>query len=176
MNHLKEIKNLQYPYYPIKLWMDSLIFLTLFSAIVLGAIFNNNQPFGIILALCLVGLAGRNFKKRIKNLRRNLNKQPALELTDDYLFDHINNIKIRWSNIIKADIISIRGNTFVRFILRDNKKYSDQLEGLHSKIMYNLPDPENLHIKTELSMIKGKNEEIYNQIDKFHQAKKLYNF
>ena len=176
VNHLKEIKNLQYPYYPIKLWIDSLIFLTLFSVLLFGTIIHKNQPFGIILAIFLIGLAGRNFKKRIKNLYRNFKKQPALVLTDDYLFDHINNIKICWSNIVTIDIISIRGNTFVRYILRDKKKYSEQLEGLYTKIMFNFPDPDSLSIKTELSLIKGKNEEIYNQIYKFYQEKKRYNF
>jgi hypothetical protein len=170
---LKELKNLQYPYYPIKLWIDSLIFLTLFSAVVFFTILHKNQPFGIILAIFLIALVARNLKKSIKNLYRNLRKKPALELTDDYLFDHINNIKIHWSNIVAIDTISIRGNTFVRYILRDKKKYSEQLEGLYAKITFNFPDPENLSIKTELSLIKGKNEEIYNQIYKFYQVKKI---
>ena len=168
---MQVIKSLQYPYYPIKLWIDSLIFLTLFSALVLSNILHKNQPFGIILAIFLIGLASINFKKTIKNLYRNLRKQPALELTNDYLFDHINNIKIRWSNIVQIDIISIRGNTFVRFILRDKKKYSEQLKGLYARIMFNFPDPDNLSIKTELSLIKGNNEEIYNEIYKFYQEK-----
>ena len=170
---MKEIKNLQYPYYPIKLWIDSLIFSTLFSALVLFSILHKNQPFGIILAIFLIGLAGRNFKKRIKNLYRNFKKQPALVLTDEYLFDHINNIKICWSNIVTIDTISIRGNTFARYILRDKKEYSEQLKGLYTQIMFSFPDPDNLSIKTELSLIKGKNEEIYNQIYKFYQEKKL---
>lgn len=153
---MKEIKNLQFPYYSTKLLIDSLIFLTLFSALLLGTILHKNQPFGIFLAIFLLGLAGRNFKKRIKNLFRNFKKQPALVLTDEYLFDHINNIKIHWSNIVAMDTTSIRGNTFVRYILRDNKKYSEQLDGLYAKILFDFPDPDNLSIKTELSLIKGK--------------------
>ncbi|SFD07412.1 STM3941 family protein [Flavobacterium phragmitis] len=165
-----------YPYFALKLWADSLLFLIIFSGWILLFALSNNQPLGIIIALILLTITGRYFRKTIKNLYRNLKKLPALELTDDYLIDHVNDIKIRWSYIIKADQISIRGNTFVRFILRDKEKYSEQLKGLLAKIMLKLPDPNNLAIKIELSLVKGKNEEIYNQIYKIFQERKLYNF
>ncbi|AWK04361.1 hypothetical protein HYN56_08970 [Flavobacterium crocinum] len=137
---------------------------------------SNNQPLGIIASLIVLTITGKHFRKTIKNLYRNLKKLPALELTDDYLIDHINDIKIRWSYISKADLISLRGNSFVRFILRDKEKYSEQLKGLLSKIMFKFTNPDNLAIKTELSLVKGKNEEIYSQIYKIIQEKKLYNF
>lgn len=170
------MNNLQYSYFPTKLWVDSLLFLIVFSGLTLLFILSSNQPLGIIIALILLIVTGRHFRKTIKNLYRNFKKLPALELTEDYFIDHINDVKIRWTYIIKVDLISLRGNTFVRFILRDKEKFSKQLKGLLAKIMFKLPDPDNLAIKTELSLLKGKNEDIYNQIYKCFQEKKLYNF
>jgi hypothetical protein len=69
-------------------------------------------------------------------------------------------------------MISVRGNTYVNFDLRDKKSYYKQLDGAIQKILFKLPDPDEISIKTEISLIKGKNEEIYQRIYKFHQSKK----
>ena len=111
-----------------------------------------------------------------KNLYRSLKNQPAIELNEAYFFDHINNIKIYWHNIDKLSVISIRGNTYVNFILKDKNEYAKQLNGFLSKILFKLPDPEEIATKTEISLVRGKNEDIYNSIYKFREAKKLYNF
>lgn len=170
------MNNLQYPYYAFKLWIDSLVFLLIFSGMILLFLLANNQPLGIIAALILLAITSNHFRKTTKNLYRNLKKQPALELTDGYLFDHINNIKIYWHNIDKLGIITIKENTYVNFILRDKTEYSKQLDGFLSKILFKLPDPEELSTKIEISLIKGRNEDIYNSICKFRETKKLYNF
>jgi len=170
------VNNVLYPYYSIKLWTDSAIFMIFTFSLILLTLFSNNQPFGIILAFFLIVLTKNRIKRTIKNLYRNLKNQPAIELTGAYFFDHINNIKIYWHNIDKLSVISIRGNTYVNFILKDKDEYAKQLDGFLSKILFKLPNPEEIAIKTEISLVKGRNEDIYNSIYKFREAKKLYNF
>ncbi|GGE97470.1 STM3941 family protein [Flavobacterium limi] len=165
--------NLLYPYYSIKLWLDSVIFLIIAFSLILLTLFNSNQPFGIILAFFLIILTKYPIQKTIKNLYRSLKNQPAIELTEAYFFDHINNIKIYWHNIDKLSVISIRGNTYVNFILKDNNEYAKQLNGFLPKILFKLPDPEEIATKTEISLVKGRKEDIYNSICKFREAKKL---
>lgn len=170
------MSNLLYPYYSIKLWLDSIIFLIISISLILLTLFSNNQPFGIILAFFLFFLLRNNIKKTVKNLYRNLKKESAIELTEEYFFDHINDIKIYWCNIDRLGKISIRGNTYVNFILKDKNEYAAQLDGFLAKILFKLPDPEEISTKTELSLVKGKNEDIYTSICKFREANKLYNF
>ncbi len=164
----------KFAFSPLKLWADSLTFLIIFSSLILGTFFSINQPFGIILSLSLLGVLAISLKKTIRNLYRNLKKQPAIKLTEEYFFDHINNIKIYWHNIIKINMISPHGNTYVAFILKDKKKYSEQLESVLERILFRIPDPDEMAIKTELSLVKGKNTEIYELINKFHQSKKEF--
>ncbi|MEL1253267.1 hypothetical protein AAEO57_05760 [Flavobacterium sp. DGU38] len=167
------MNNLLYPYYSLKLWLDSVIFLVISFSLILLTLFNSNQPFGIILAFFLIILTKNRVQKTIKNLYRSLKNQPAIELTEAYFFDHINNIKIYWHNIDKLSVISIRGNTYANFILKDKNEYAKQLNGFLSKILFKLPDPEGIATKTEISLVKGRNEDIYNSICKFREAKKL---
>lgn len=161
----------QRPYYPIKLWADSLQILIIFSLLTLGTFFSSNQPFGIILGILIGGIGAKYFKKTIKNLSRNIKKQPAIELTEECFFDHINNTKIYWNNITKIQRVTLKTSTYVVFILRDKKSYSKQLDGFVSRLLFNLPDPDEISVKTELSLVKGRNEDIYDQIYKFHKRK-----
>jgi hypothetical protein len=169
---MSELKNNQLPYYPIKLWIDSTITIIILISSILIFAMHDNQPFGLILGLTVWGIGGKHLSKTIKNLYRNINNKPAIELTEDYFFDHINNIKIYWNNIRAINMISVRGNTYVNFDLRDKKSYYKQLDGAIQKILFKLPDPDEISVKTEISLIKGKNEEIYQRIYKFHQSKK----
>ncbi|RYJ36956.1 hypothetical protein NU08_4065 [Flavobacterium anhuiense] len=60
--------------------------------------------------------------------------------------------------------------------MKDKNEYAAQLDGFLAKILFKLPGPEEISTKTELSLVKGKNEDIYTSICKFRESNKLYNF
>lgn len=165
-------QNFQFYYYPIKLWIDSIMTIIMFISLTLIFLINKNQPFGIVITLFIWFIGRNHFLKTIKNLNRILNKKPAIELTDDYFYDHINNIKIYWKNINKTSLISIKSNTYICFDLKDIKSYIIQSKSILDNFLFkiNLYDEE-LFVKTEISLVKGKNEEIFNKISTFHKIK-----
>ncbi|ESU20194.1 hypothetical protein FEDK69T_30470 [Flavobacterium enshiense DK69] len=171
-NFMNEQQNNQFHYYPIKLWVDSTITIIIFISFTLLLVINKNQPFGVIIALLIWIFFGSHFFKTINNLKRHINNKPAIELTDGYFFDHINNIKIYWKNIKKINLIEIRGNTYIGFDLKDVNSYVIQSTSLMTKFLFKLKlQPEKLLAKTEISLVKGKNEEIIEEINKFYQYK-----
>lgn len=165
-------KNYQFSYYPIKLWIDSMITIIIFISSTLIFLINNNQPFGILITLIIWFIGRNHFLKTIKNLNRILNKKPAIELTDEYFFDHINNIKIYWKNINKISLISIKSNTYICFNLKDIKSYIIQSKSFLNNFLFkiNLYNEEKF-VKTEISLVEGKNEDIFNKISTFHKIK-----
>jgi hypothetical protein len=131
--------------------------------------FDSNQPFGIILIIVLWLIGGYHFANTLRNLCRSLNKKPSIELTESYIFDNINNIKIYWKNVGKINMLHIKGNSYVNFDLIDRSLYYRQLKNPISRILFKLPDPDGISIKTEISLVKGKNEDIYETIYNYHK-------
>lgn len=90
-------------------------------------------------------------------------------MTESYIFDYINNIKIYWKNVRKINILDIKGNSYVNFDLIDRSLYYKQLKNPISRILFKLPDPDGISIKIEISLVKGKNEDIYETIYTYHK-------
>ena len=166
---MTEQTKIQFSYYLLKLWIEYMITIVIFTSITLILVFDSNQPFGIIIAI-VIWLIGRyHFINTLRNLNRSLNKKPSLEVTDSYIFDYINNIKIYWKNVRKINILHIKGNSYVNFDLIDKSLYYKQLKNPISRILFKLPDPDGISVKTEISLVKGKNEDIYEKIYNYHK-------
>jgi hypothetical protein len=163
-----EQTKIQFSYYLLKLWIDSTVTIILFTCAFLVLVFEK-QPFGIILII-VIWLIGRyHFADTFRNLSRSLNKKPSIELTEEYIFDYINNKKIYWKNVKSVSKIHVKGNSYVVFDLIDKSLYYKQLKDPISKILFKLPDPDGISVKTEISLVQGKNENIYESIYTYHK-------
>lgn len=160
----------QFSYYPINLWIDSITFLFIYIGYSI-LLLTDKRPFFIIVGIIFVSVLWKSFQNIIKNLYRNILNKPAIELTEEYFIDHVNNAKINWKNIKKMNMINLQGHVYVNFDLKDRESYFKQIDNPIKKIIFKLPDTEKVFIKTELSLVEGKNEEIYNQINDFYISK-----
>ncbi|MEK8180699.1 hypothetical protein WMW71_10150 [Flavobacterium buctense] len=172
---MSEQSDNQLSYYPLKLWTDSIITITIFFLITLLFVWNKHQPYGIILALIIWRVIWNHFYNTVKNLSRQLSGKPAIELTEEYFYDHINDIKIYWKNITQVNLWQSRGSTFVCFELKDLESHVKQSKSLIDKFLYKLKVyPEGVFVKTEISLVKGKNEEIFGKINRSLQYKSTH--
>ena len=167
----KEIVS-KFEYYPLKLWTDSLLFLTIFITLIVLTAFSRYQPIGAILGVVIFLLVRRHFFKTLRNLSRQLQNQPAIELTNHFFYDHIDNIKIRWDHISHIDISFSKSSTFVVLNLRNDSQYKRRMDFIN-RFLSSLLGSDGTYAQTELSVIKGKNKTIFNEIHKFHSQANL---
>lgn len=68
--------------------------------------------------------------------------------------------------------MSIKSNTYICFDLKDIKSYIIQSKSILDNFLFkiNLYNEE-LFVKTEISLVKGKNEEIFSKIYTFYKIK-----
>ncbi|WP_291128605.1 hypothetical protein [Flavobacterium sp. UBA7682] len=160
----------QFSYYPLKLWIDSVITIIALLSITLLFVWNKYQPYGIIIALIIWRVAWNHFYNTVKNLSRQLSGKPAIELTNEYFYDHINDIKIYWTNVKRINLWQSKGTTFICFDLKDFKSHVTQSKSLVDKFFYKLKvHQEDIFVKTEISLVKGKNIEIFDKVKRFMQ-------
>ena len=163
-------------YFAPKLLVDSLIPVILFASLTALLVFDTAQPFGIIVAFFIWFLFGEAFVSAIRNLTRFFHRKPAIELTDKYFSDHISNFKIFWADIINVRMKSSGGNTFLVFELSDNANYIKQERYLITKLLSKLkPVSEGIAVQTELSLVKGSNNEVFEIINNILKVKATHN-
>jgi len=158
----------QFYYFPFNLWIDSLITIFIFISFTFLLVWSINPLYGIIVAIILWSFLWNHFYNMINNLYRNLKGKPALELTETHIYDHINNTKIDWKNVKKIKLWESRGHTFICFNLKNLKSHVKSSKSLFHKILYLLRVyDEAIFIKTEISLVKGKNEVIFERVNMF---------
>lgn len=175
-NFMGERTDYQFSYYSLKLWIDSIVTIVIFSSITLLLVWNRFQPYGIILTLIIWRVIWSHFYCTVNNLYRQLTGKPAIQLTEKYFIDHINRKKIDWKNITGMRLTNLKGSTFVCFDLKDLESYVKESRSLMDKFLYKLNlHPEEIFVKTELSLVYGKNEVIFNEINSFLRHKAAHN-
>lgn len=166
--------NKQFTYFLFHLWLDSLlkIFCFIFFLVCLFLLVEL-QPLGLILGILVFTLCIKNIVNTIRNLKRGLTKKPAIEITDEYFVNHMNNTKIHWKNIEKIERASGRSHNLIKFTLRNRKSYVEQIKEPMSKILY-LLEPKGKLVRVILNYIQGNNEKIYNEIEHYWTKKSNY--
>jgi len=165
--------NKQFPYFLFHLWFDSIIKISFFLVFVIGLFLVDKQPLGFIVGTLIFIILYKNIFNTIRNLHRSITKKPAVEMTDEYFVNHMNNTKIHWKNIIKIKQYSASGYELIRFDLRDRKNYIRQVKDPIYKFIFLLA-PDITYIHTNLSYLKGNNYKIYEEINDFFLKKRNY--
>lgn len=163
----------QYLYFPFWLWLDALIFLFAFPLFTIYLFFIDNQPLGIIFGTLMLVFSIKITQLTLRNLYRNFTKKPAIEITEQYFVNHMNNTKIHWKNIEKIERASGRSHNLIKFTLRNRKSYVEQIKEPMSKILY-LLEPKGKLVRVILNYIQGNNEKIYNEIEHYWTKKSNY--
>lgn len=163
----------QYPYFLFWLWLDALIFLFAFHFLAIGLFFIDNQPVGTIFGTLMLVFSIKSTQLTLRNLYRSLAKKPAIEITEQYFVNHMNNTKIHWKNIDKTERASGRSYSLIKFTLRNRKSYVEQIKEPMRKISY-LLEPKGKSVRVILNYIQGKNEKIYDEIEHFRTKKSNY--
>src|SRR5690554_6625058 len=93
--------NKQFSYFLFHLWFDSIIKISVFLVFVIGLFLVDKQPLGFIVGTLIFIILYKIIFNTIRNLHRSITKKPAVEITDEYFINHMNNTKIHWKNIDK---------------------------------------------------------------------------
>lgn len=148
----------------------------MFAFMTLFFVWNNYQPYGIIVALIIWRVGWNHFYNTINNLSRHLAGKPSIELTEDYFIDHTSGKKIHWKNVSQIRMKHLKSKKFVCFDLKDLDSYVSQSKSLVDKFLYKLKvHPEDIFVKTEISLVDGKNEEIFGEINWYFHHKAAHN-
>lgn len=156
----------QYPYFLFWLWLDALIFLFTFHFFAIALFFIDNQPVGITFGALMLVFSIKSTQLTLRNLYRSFAKKPAIEITEQYFVNHMNNTKIHWKNIDNIERASGRSHSLIKFTLRNRKSYVEQIKEPMRKILY-LLEPKGKSVRVTLNYIKGNNEKIYEEIERF---------
>lgn len=131
------------------------------------------QPFGFIVGTLIFLIFIKNILNSIRNLHRSITKKPAIEITDEYFVNHINNTKIHWKNINEINLSGAGLYEAIRFDLRNRKNYISQIKYPFDKFFFILA-PNVANIQFPLIFIKGNNYKIYGEINDFFIKKRNY--
>jgi hypothetical protein len=120
------------------------------------------KPAGYIFAGALLIIAGQPSFIMIKSFVRFLNKKPAIELTSEFYIDHLNGVKIDWKNIKTISSTNYGQWTFLCFDLIDNSIFYRQIKNPIQSLFIKLETLlTKISMKTNISLVKGNNKEIY---------------
>jgi len=133
----------------------------------------DNQPVGIIFGTLMLVFSIKSTQLTLRNLYRSFAKKPAIEITEQYFVNHMNNTKIHWKNIAKIERASGRSYSLIKFTLRNRKNYVSQIKEPVIKILY-LLEPKGKSVRVTLNYIQGNNEKIYEEIERFWTKKSNY--
>jgi|SRR5690554_1928456 len=164
--------NKQFTYFLFHLWLDSLlkIFCFIFFLVCLFLLVEL-QPLGLILGILVFTLCIKNIVNTIRNLKRGLTKKHAIEITDEYFVNHMNNTKIHWNTIDEISLKNRKGYSVIEFNLKNRKNYINQIKDPINKLFFTLA-PDTMPIQIIVSYIKGNNYKIYEEINNFFLKKK----
>jgi endonuclease V-like protein UPF0215 family len=91
-------------------------------------------------------------------------------LTNEYYFDNLNNVKIEWRNISEIDLIKYKNWTFITFNLIDKGKVFNQIKNPILKLIFRIESTLSFkNWKTNISYVKGENQDIFETINEFHK-------
>lgn len=156
----------QFSYFLFHICFFSIIKISCFIFFVVALFLIDKQPFGFIVGTLIFLILRKSILNSIRNLYRSITKKPAIEITDEYFVNHMNNTKIHWKNINK---ISLSGGGLyqaIRFDLRNRKKYISQIKNPVHKFFFILA-PDVANIQFGLGYIKGNNDKIFEEINDF---------
>ncbi|SCZ01190.1 hypothetical protein SAMN02927903_03358 [Flavobacterium caeni] len=135
--------------------------------------FNFSKPATVIFSLVLILLGYSSVFIFIKSFVRNILKLPAIELTNEHYIDHINGIKVSWKAISNISTSSIGQWTFINFELNDYSIFFKQIRNPIQNLFFRLEKiATGSPMKTNISLVKGKNEEIFWKVFNFYIQKK----
>jgi hypothetical protein len=94
-------------------------------------------------------------------------KQPALELTQDYYIDHMENVKVSWNNITKVWILK-GPQSFLKLTLLDNSTVTRKASRMSKYIFFmNNLNSSGGPLSINMALLKGKNKEILRIINEY---------
>src|SRR5690606_12666121 len=163
----------QFSYFPFWLWINACIFVFMFPFMIICLLLIDNQPVGIIFGTLMLVFSIKSTQMTLRNLYRSFAKKPAIEITEQYFVNHMNNTKIHWKNIAKIERASGRSYSLIKFTLRNRKNYVSQIKEPVIKILY-LLEPKGKSVRVTLNYIQGNNEKIYEEIERFWTKKSNY--
>lgn len=156
-------KNKIFLYNGYVIWLNFIIALP-FSILVLVHPLLYFTIKGIIIT---IGFCSIVFGDKIYNVFRNFYRfhtgKPSLEITDKYYIDHTINKKIELKNIKGISINYRESKEFLEFELFDNMIYYEQVQNPIARYFKKVLVSKEV-ILTELSLIKGKNRTIFEEV------------
>jgi hypothetical protein len=160
-------------YHPINVWINFIIILCFYITPIFIVLFMVPKPSGLIFTVLLLIIAGKPSFMIIKSFFRFLNKKPAIELTEEYYIDHLNMVKIRWSNITNVGSNNFGQWTFLSFDLVDKSIFYQQIQNPIQKLLLKLETfLTKISMKTNISLVDGNNKEIYWTVYNYHKNAK----
>ena len=160
---------IKYSYNPFLTWFNFILVIVLFFIPMIFLLFRVTNFKSLIFVFALI-LFGFFCFKIIINFYRYVVKKPSIELTNEYYFDNLNNIKIEWRNISEIDLIKYRNWTFITFNLDDKEKVFNQIKNPILKLIFRIESTlSSKNWKTNISYVKGENQDIFETINEFHK-------
>jgi len=95
----------------------------------------------------------------VRCFRAFLSGEPALELTDDYYIDNVENIKLSWSDISRIWILENK-NYFLKVALVDNSIIYKKVKSPIWRCVFRMNNWSGGILSINLSLLKGKKDEI----------------
>lgn len=147
-------------YHTFNLWSRCLSdFLFLIFA-PLGLLLTGYYILGLVMGVLIAYLFYDKVCISLDNLSRHLNGSSAIELTAKEFVDNINKVIIPWSNVRSFELIHRSGSAFIVFYLVDRSVHSSRLKDRFMRSLFKVL-PDIIPIQVEISLVKGKNHDIY---------------
>ncbi|MBS7787636.1 hypothetical protein KIH23_10035 [Flavobacterium sp. CYK-55] len=128
------------------------------------------KPASVIFTTILLLIFGSSIYMFIKSFIRSLNKLPAIELTEEFYIDNLNGVKIPWSNVISVGTINLGMWSFLSLDLSDNSIFYKQIENPIQSLLFRFETLlTGTSMKTNISLVDGKNEDVFWKVFNFHK-------
>ena len=160
---------MKHSYNPFQTWFNFILVIVIFFIPIIFLIYKVTNEKGLIFVLILLLSFGFFCFKMLINFYRFILKKPAIELTNEFYFDNLNNIKIDWRNISDIELKKYKNWTFITFNLKDKTQVFNQIKNPILKLIYRIESTlSSKNWKTNISLVKGKKQEIFNTINEFY--------
>ena len=147
-------------YHTFNLWSRCLSDFLFLICAPLSLLLTGYYIFGLVMGVLIAYLFYDKVCISLDNLSRHLNGSSAIELTAKEFVDNINKVIIPWSNVRSFELIHRRGSAFIVFYLIDTSLYSSRLNDRFMRLIFKVL-PDITPIQVEVSLVKGKNYDIY---------------
>lgn len=157
-------------YSPYNTTVNFIIAVAFFILLVILAT-NVHKTTAIIFIVVLIAVGGQGMFMFIKSFLLFVSGKPAIVLTKKYFIDNSSGVKISWSDINNITNYNFNGRTFLAFDLIDNSIiYKQIFNPIQNGLLRINAALSKKSFMTNLSFLKGKNADIFENVNNFYRA------